>query len=154
MNANVLRTPEERFRVLQGFPYELHYVERLPGYESLRLAYIDEGPANAETVFLCLHGEPTWSYLYRKMIPVFTAAGHRALAPDFFGFGRSDKPVDEATYTVCCVWSADAREETSPPSCVHFGGAGLLCVEIVALPARGLPESSRDLQSRTGGDFG
>jgi pimeloyl-ACP methyl ester carboxylesterase len=99
MNANILRTPEERFGVLPGFPYEPHYVERLPGYESMRLAYIDEGPRNAETVFLCLHGEPTWSYLYRRMIPVFIAAGHRAVAPDFFGFGRSDKPVDDATYT-------------------------------------------------------
>jgi pimeloyl-ACP methyl ester carboxylesterase len=100
MNANALRTPEERFGVLQGvFPYEPHYIDQLPGYESLRLAYIDEESANAKTVFLCLHGEPTWSYLYRKMIPVFVAAGHRAVAPDFFGFGRSDKPVDEATYT-------------------------------------------------------
>jgi pimeloyl-ACP methyl ester carboxylesterase len=99
MDVNALRTPEERFSVLPAFPYEAHYVERLEGYESLRLAFIDEGPASAETVFLCLHGEPTWSYLYRKMIPVFTAAGHRAIAPDLFGFGRSDKPVDEATYT-------------------------------------------------------
>jgi pimeloyl-ACP methyl ester carboxylesterase len=99
MNANILRTPEERFAVLPGYPYEPHYVEGLAGCPSMRLAYIDEGPRNAETAFLCLHGEPTWSYLYRKMIPVFTAAGHRAVAPDLFGFGRSDKPVDEATYT-------------------------------------------------------
>jgi pimeloyl-ACP methyl ester carboxylesterase len=63
------------------------------------MAYIDEGPADAETVFLCLHGEPTWSYLYRKMLPVFTEAGCRVIAPDLFGFGRSDKPVDDAVYT-------------------------------------------------------
>ena len=99
MNVEALRTSDERFRVLPGFPYVPRYVDELPGYESLRLAYIDEGPANAATVFLCLHGEPTWSYLYRKMIPVFTAAGHRAVAPDLFGFGRSDKPVDDAVYT-------------------------------------------------------
>ncbi len=99
MTANILRTPEARFSVLPGFPYEPHYAEGLRGFEPLRLAYIDEGPRSAKTVFLCLHGEPTWSYLYRKMIPVFTAAGHRVVAPDFFGFGRSDKPVDEATYT-------------------------------------------------------
>jgi haloalkane dehalogenase len=99
MEVEALRTPEERFSVLPAFPYEARYVERLAGYGSLRLAYIDEGPPGAETVFLCLHGEPTWSYLYRKMIPVFTGAGHRAIAPDLFGFGRSDKPVDEATYT-------------------------------------------------------
>ncbi len=99
MPIEALRTPDERFSFLPGFPYGPRYIDDLPGYESLRLAYVDEGPANAETVFLCLHGEPSWSYLYRKMIPVFTAAGHRAVAPDFYGFGRSDKPVDEATHS-------------------------------------------------------
>lgn len=99
MTIEALRTPEERFSILPGFPYAPKYVEDLPGYEGLRLAYVDEGPADAGTVFLCLHGEPTWGYLYRKMLPVFTAAGHRVVAPDFFGFGRSDKPVDDAVYT-------------------------------------------------------
>ena len=61
--------------------------------------YVDEGPRNADNIFLCLHGEPTWSYLYRKMIPIFSAAGNRIIAPDFFGFGKSDKPVNEAVYT-------------------------------------------------------
>jgi len=99
MAIESLRTPDERFSLLPGFPCEPHYVDDLPGYESLRMAYIDEGPADADTVFLCLHGEPTWSYLYRKMLPVFTAAGSRVIAPDLFGFGRSDKPVDDAVYT-------------------------------------------------------
>lgn len=99
MSIEALRTPDERFSLLPGFPCEPHYVDDLPGYESLRMAYIDEGPADAETVFLCLHGEPTWSYLYRKMLPVFTEAGCRVIAPDLFGFGRSDKPVDDAVYT-------------------------------------------------------
>jgi haloalkane dehalogenase len=99
MTLECLRTPDERFGILPGLPYLPRYVEDLAGYESLRLAYLDEGPADAETVFLCLHGEPTWSYLYRKMIPVFVAAGHRVVAPDLFGFGRSDKPVDDAVYT-------------------------------------------------------
>ena len=99
MSIEALRTPDERFSMLPGFPCEPHYVDDLPGYESLRMAYIDEGPADAETVFLCLHGEPTWSYLYRKMLPVFTEAGCRVIAPDLFGFGRSDKPVDDAVYT-------------------------------------------------------
>jgi pimeloyl-ACP methyl ester carboxylesterase len=99
VKIDALRTPDERFGVLPGFPYEPQYVDELPGFESLRLAYVDEGPVDAETVFLCLHGEPTWSYLYRKMIPVFTDAGHRVVAPDFFGFGRSDKPVEDAVYT-------------------------------------------------------
>ena len=94
-----LRTPEERFRVLPVFPYTPHYLEDLPGYEGLRLHYVDEGPRDASDTFLCLHGEPTWSYLYRKMLPVFTAAGGRVVAPDLFGFGRSDKPVRDADYS-------------------------------------------------------
>ena len=98
MTINALRTPEERFSVLPAFPYQPQYVDDLEGYESLRMAYIDEGDQSAEYTFLCLHGEPSWSYLYRKMIPVFTAAGHRVIAPDWFGFGRSDKPTDESVY--------------------------------------------------------
>jgi len=96
--SEVLRTPEERFRNLPGFSFDPNYLEDIEGYQGLRLHYIDEGPRNAENIFLCLHGEPTWSYLYRKMIPVFTGRGNRVIAPDFFGFGRSDKPVDEAVY--------------------------------------------------------
>ena len=95
----ILRTPEERFKNLPSFPYAPHYIDGLPGFPALRMHYVDEGPRGAEHVFLCLHGEPSWGYLYRKMIPVFTAAGGRVTAPDFFGFGRSDKPADEAVYT-------------------------------------------------------
>ena len=94
-----LRTPEDRFRDLPGFDYAPSYLDDLPGYSGLRTHYLDEGPRAARQVFLCLHGEPTWSYLYRKMIPVFTSAGHRVVAPDFLGFGRSDKPEEDATYT-------------------------------------------------------
>jgi len=94
-----LRTPDERFENLAAWPYEPHYRDDLPGYDGLRLHYVDEGPRDAEHVFLCLHGEPSWAYLYRKMIPVFVEAGHRVVAPDFFGFGRSDKPVDDDVYT-------------------------------------------------------
>jgi len=94
-----LRTPEERFGVLPFFPFAPRYAEDLPGFEGLRLHYVDEGPRGAHHTFLCLHGEPTWAYLYRKMIPVFTAAGARVVAPDLFGFGRSDKPVRDADYT-------------------------------------------------------
>ena len=99
MPIETLRTPDERFDVLPEFPYEARYVDDLPGYESLRLAYVDTGPAGADSAFLCLHGEPSCGYLYRKMIPVFAAAGHRVVVPDMFGFGRSDKPVDDAVYT-------------------------------------------------------
>lgn len=94
-----LRTPEERFVNLRDFPYGPVYIDNLKGFEGLRLHYVDEGPENADHIFLCLHGEPTWSYLYRKMIPIFTGAGNRVVAPDFFGFGRSDKPTDEEVYT-------------------------------------------------------
>ncbi len=101
MTIESLRTPDERFASLPGFPFEPHYIEDLPGYEGLRVHYVDvQSPdrLSGRTV-LCLHGQPTWSYLYRKMIPVFQAAGHRVVAPDFLGFGRSDKPVDDAVYT-------------------------------------------------------
>lgn len=98
LGTEIVRTPDERFEDLPDFPFHPHYTDDLPGYEGLRLCYVDEGIADAGNVFLCLHGEPTWSYLYRKMIPVFARAGHRVVAPDFFGFGRSDKPVDEDIY--------------------------------------------------------
>lgn len=97
--ADILRTPDERFQNLPGFAFTPHYVDDLAGYQGIRVHYLDEGPRQAGHVFFCLHGQPTWSYLYRKMIPIFVAAGHRAVAPDYIGFGRSDKPVDEATYT-------------------------------------------------------
>ncbi len=99
MTIEALRTPEDRFTILPDFPYVPHYIDDLEGYEGLRAAYIDEGPRSADHTFLCLHGEPTWSFLYRRMIPVFLASGARVVAPDFFGFGRSDKPVRDADYT-------------------------------------------------------
>jgi haloalkane dehalogenase/tRNA(adenine34) deaminase len=98
MSSDVLRTPEHCFEGIPGYPWKARHVDDLPGFAGMRMAYLDEGPTDAP-VFLCLHGEPTWSYLYRKMIPVFLAAGLRVVAPDFFGFGRSDKPVAEGVYT-------------------------------------------------------
>src|SRR5690349_5211890 len=95
---DALRTPEDCFRDLPGYDFVPRYVDDLLGYEGLRLHYLDEGPRAAE-VFLCLHGEPSWSYLYRKLIPFMTRAGARVVAPDYFGFGRSDKPVEDAAYT-------------------------------------------------------
>lgn len=94
-----LRTPDDRFAELPGFPFAPHYVEDLPGFAGLRMHFLDEGPRDAAHVFLCLHGQPTWSYLYRRMIPAFVAAGGRVVAPDLFGFGRSDKPPEDAWYT-------------------------------------------------------
>jgi len=97
--TETLRTPEARFAALPGYPFAPHYIENLPGFAGLRMHYVDEGPRDARHTFLCLHGQPTWSYLYRRMIPAFVAAGARVVAPDLFGFGRSDKPSDEAWYT-------------------------------------------------------
>ena len=94
-----LRTPDERFANLPGYPFAPHYVSDLDGYQGLQVHYLDEGPRDAAKVFLCLHGQPTWSYLYRRMLPVFTAAGHRVVAPDLLGFGKSDKPVEDSRYT-------------------------------------------------------
>jgi len=97
--VETLRTDDSRFAGLPGYPFAPHYIDDLAGYEGLRVHYLDEGPRDAAVTFLCLHGQPAWSYLYRKMIPVFAGAGHRVIAPDLLGFGRSDKPVDEAVYT-------------------------------------------------------
>ncbi len=94
-----LRTPDERFRDLPGFDFEPHYVE-IPneGDPPLRFHFVDEGPRDGEVVLL-LHGEPSWSYLYRHVIRVLTGAGLRAVAPDLLGFGRSDKPASREDYT-------------------------------------------------------
>ena len=98
MTPDFLRTPEDRFENLPDFPYAPTYIDDLPGYQGLRMAVIDEGPKDAP-VALCLHGEPTWSFLYRRMIPVFLEAGMRVVAPDLFGFGRSDKPTDRGLFS-------------------------------------------------------
>jgi len=90
----ILRTPEERFVDLANFSFPSHYVE----VENLRIHYVDEGDSNRDPVLL-MHGEPTWCYLYRHMIPVFVQHGYRAIAPDLAGFGRSDKPADRCDYT-------------------------------------------------------
>ena len=95
----VLRTADERFDELPDFPFEPHYQEiHDQDLGSLRIHYVDEGPRDAP-VILCLHGEPSWGFLYRKMIPVFTAAGFRAVVPDLAGFGRSDKPAARSDYS-------------------------------------------------------
>lgn len=90
----ILRTPDERFEGLPGFGFTPHYLE----HAGLRMHYVDEGPRDAAVVLL-LHGEPSWSYLYRKMIPILAAAGLRAVAPDLIGFGRSDKPAQREAYS-------------------------------------------------------
>jgi haloalkane dehalogenase len=97
--TRALRTPDERFARLPDYGFAPHYLDDLDGYQGLRIHYLDEGPRDGQKVFLCLHGQPTWSYLYRRMLPVFAGAGHRVVAPDLLGFGKSDKPADDARYT-------------------------------------------------------
>jgi haloalkane dehalogenase len=118
--VKALRTPDERFQNLDGYPFEPHYLEVSdPDGGSLRMHYVDEGPRDGDPVVL-LHGEPTWSYLYRKMIPGLVAAGHRVIAPDQIGFGRSDKPTEQSDYSVArhvgwvreCIVKLDLRGAT------------------------------------------
>jgi len=92
---HALRTPDERFADLSGYAFTPHYLE----HQGLRVHFLDEGPRDAAVTALCLHGNPTWSYLYRKMMPAFNAAGLRVVAPDLIGFGRSDKLTVEAEHT-------------------------------------------------------
>jgi len=124
----VLRTPDERFDGLLDFPYEPHYLLVPDGDGGrLRVHYIDEGPKDAEPV-LMMHGEPSWSFLYRKMIPIFLGAGYRAVAPDLVGFGRSDKPADRSDYTYnrhvewMNAWLEEADLKRITLVCQDWGG--------------------------------
>lgn len=96
LRDDALRTAERCFDELPGYPWSPHYLSDLPSLGGLRMHYLDEGPLDAPRTWLCLHGNPAWSYLYRKMIPVFVAAGDRVVAPDLIGFGKSDKPKKDA----------------------------------------------------------
>ena len=93
-----LRTPDACFAGLPDYPWPPNYVSDLPALQGLRMHYLDVGPHNAALTYLCLHGNPTWSFLYRKMIPVFAQAGYRVVAPDLIGFGKSDKPKHESAH--------------------------------------------------------
>ncbi len=128
-----LRTPEERFQNLQDFPFAPHYVEVDDGDGgTLRLHYLDECPADKEPTscetILCMHGQPSWSYLYRKMIPIFVTAGYRVIAPDLVGFGRSDKPAARSDYTYAnhVHWMNGFIRNLDPPPltlvCQDWGG--------------------------------
>ena len=99
LRDDAVRTPDGRFEELPGYPWPPNYLNDLPALAGLRLHYLDEGPRDAPLTWLCLHGNPAWSYLYRRMIPVFLAAGHRIVAPDLVGFGKSDKPKKDSAHT-------------------------------------------------------
>jgi len=114
----LLRTPDDRFANLPGYPFAPHYLT----VDGIRIHYVDEGPRGGAPVLL-LHGEPSWSYLYRKMIPIITKAGHRAIAPDLVGFGRSDKPVrrEDFTYQRHVDWMRGVLEQ------LDLRGVTLVC---------------------------
>ncbi len=119
--SGFLRTPEDRFQNLPDFPFEPHYMQMPHGDGTMRMHYLDEGDKGAP-VILCLHGQATWSYAYRKMIPIFVKAGYRVLAPDFIGFGRSDKlPQDtDYTYQKHVDWIADFCKRTGLKNATGF----------------------------------
>jgi haloalkane dehalogenase len=125
----IMRTPDERFANLEGYPFAPRYTD-VPDGEggALRIHHVDEGPQGGEAVLL-MHGEPSWSYLYRKMIPVLTGAGYRAVAPDLAGFGRSDKPARRGDYTYerHVAWMQ-----------AWLGGAGLMGITLVCQDWGGL----------------
>jgi haloalkane dehalogenase len=134
---DVVRTPEERFAALPGFPYEPRYVEVGSGDGgTLRVAYVDAGPADGEVVVL-LHGEPSWSFLWRSVVPELAGAGLRVVAPDLVGFGRSDKPVDQAAYSYArhVAWVREAlldRLDLTGITLVGQDWGGLVGLRLVA----------------------
>ena len=99
LRQDALRTPEHCFDNIPGYDFSPNYISDLPALTGLRMHYLDEGSKDAQTTYLCLHGNPAWSYLYRKMIPIFTNSGVRVIAPDMIGFGRSDKPKKDSFHT-------------------------------------------------------
>ncbi len=131
---DVVRTPDERFADLTDFPYEPSYVT----VDGMRMAVIDVAPDGGDSgpTILLLHGEPTWSYLYRRMIPPLVEAGFRCVAPDLIGFGRSDKPVDRSAYTYArhLDWLTACLDTLDLPPAVLFAQdwGGLLGLRIAA----------------------
>ncbi|MDP7258075.1 MAG: haloalkane dehalogenase, partial [Acidimicrobiales bacterium] len=132
-----VRTPEDRFIDLPDYPFEPHYA-KIPDCEgdTLRVHYLDEGRSDGSTVLL-IHGEPTWSYLYRDMIPPLVSAGHRVIAPDLVGFGRSDKPTETTDYSYArhVVWASSLIFDHLDLQDITFFGqdwGGLIGLRLVA----------------------
>ncbi|MEM1332701.1 MAG: alpha/beta fold hydrolase, partial [Actinomycetota bacterium] len=132
-----VRTPNDRFADLPGYPFEPNYVE-IDDTDggTLRVHYLDEGPTDGPVV-LAMHGEPSWSYLYRKMIPTLVDAGLRVIAPDLVGFGRSDKPTEQSDYTYArhVAWMQSAIMDHLALGDITFFGqdwGGLVGLRLVA----------------------
>src|ERR1700749_5116831 len=136
---DVLRTPEERFAGLPDFDFPVRYVTvGTPGDDDVRVAWVEAGPADGPVVLL-LHGEPSWSFLYRTMLPVLAGRGLRAIAPDMVGFGRSDKPAEggHRSYTRHVEWLralAFDRLDLGQVTLVGQDWGGLLGLRLVAKP--------------------
>ena len=131
-----VRTPDERFENLADYPFIPNYTEVAAGDGGeLRIHYVDEGPVSSDPILL-LHGQPTWSYLYRFMIPALAAAGYRVLAPDLVGFGRSDKPTyrDSYTYSAHVGWMSEWLEQMDLNNTTLFcqDWGGLIGLRLVA----------------------
>ena len=128
---DVLRTPDDRFAALAGYPFQPHYLD----VDGLRVHYLDEGERDGAVVLL-LHGEPSWSYLYRTMIPPLAEEGYRVIAPDMVGFGRSDKPtsVSDHTYARHVAWTRAVLEQLdlSQITLVCQDWGGLIGLRLVA----------------------
>lgn len=129
--TEILRTPDERFSGLPDYPFPPNYVD----VDGMRMHYVDEGPSDAPVILL-VHGEPTWSYLYRHMIPVLAGGGYRCVAPDLIGFGRSDKPTDRSAYTYAghVAWLRGFVEALDLREVTLFGQdwGGLIGLRLVA----------------------
>jgi len=126
-----LRTPDERFAGLPDFPYEPKYVE----VDGLRMGYVDVGPSAGPAILL-LHGEPTWGFLYRRMIPPLVEAGFRCITPDLIGFGRSDKPLSRSVYTYArhVAWMKEFLGAIEAPPATLFAQdwGGLIGLRVAA----------------------
>ena len=131
MTVDFVRTPDERFADLPDWPYEPRYVD----VDGLRMAYVDEGPRDGQAILL-VHGEPTWGYLYRRMLPTLLDAGYRTVVPDLIGFGRSDKPTERAAYTYAghVAWLHSLVEQLDLRDIVLFGQdwGGLIGLRVAA----------------------
>jgi haloalkane dehalogenase len=137
----IVRTPDDRFNNLRNYPFEPNYIEINDAEGSvLRVHYLDEGPKNKNPILL-LHGEPSWSYLYRHMIPILVEEGHRVIAPDLVGFGKSDKPVEQANYSYArhVEWLRELIFDHLDLSNITFFGqdwGGLIGLRLVAINSK------------------
>jgi haloalkane dehalogenase len=134
--VNILRTPDSRFENLAGYPFAPHYTTiKTHDNSDLRIHHLDEGPADGPIV-LCIHGQPVWSYLYRKMVPYLTAAGMRVIAPDLPGYGKSDKPaaLEDYSYERQVEWMGKWLEQNDFSNITFFGQdwGGLIGLRLVA----------------------